>query len=169
MSEEHPTDLSDEDYDDGEYDSDGALKDMFTGGNRVGWSASMSDVTSFAMLSHMFRIIVGFSFGAFDDFVPVGQTVLMAGFHTCVSFCWLDFDCGHIQFSWFCSLGSLACETGLVSFLTSESTYVNYSTITYEISSYWEDKRLQQRLVKIVEKHFIHFCVFADFFVFISN
>lgn len=39
MSEEHPTDLSDEDYDDGEYDSDGALKDMFTGGNRVGWSA----------------------------------------------------------------------------------------------------------------------------------
>lgn len=53
--------------------------------------------------------------------------------------------------------------------LTSESTYVNHSTITYEISSYWEDKRLQQRLVKIVEKHFIHFCVFADFFVFISN
>jgi hypothetical protein len=86
VSEEHPTDLGDEDYDDGEYDSDGALEDMFTGGNRVGWPASVSDVTSFAMLSHMFRSIVGFGFGAFDDFVPVGQTVLMAGFHTCVSF-----------------------------------------------------------------------------------
>lgn len=84
MSEEHPADLGDEDYDDGEYDSDGALEDMFTGGNRVGWSASMSGVASFAVSAYMVGTIVGFRGFPVDDFSPVGQSVRGAVFHAFV-------------------------------------------------------------------------------------
>lgn len=49
-------------------------------------------------------------------------------------------------------------------FLTGGSSYVNRSNISHEVSSYWKNKRLRQRPVKkIIEKHFIYFCGFADF------
>ena len=94
MSEEHPADLGDEDDDDGEYDSDGALEDMFTGGRCVGWLASMSGVASFAVSAYMVGTIVGFQ----DDFSPVGQPVRGAVFHAFVPLTVLV-RCGHIQFS----------------------------------------------------------------------
>ena len=84
MSEEHPADLGDEDDDDGEHDSDGALEHVFAGGRHVGWLASMSGVASFAVSAYMVGTIVGFQGFPVDDFSPVGQSVRGAVFHAFV-------------------------------------------------------------------------------------
>jgi hypothetical protein len=100
VSEEHPTDLGDEDYDDGEYDSDGALEHVFASGCCVGWLASVSGVASFAVSVYMVGTIVRFWGFPVDDFSPVGQPVRGAVFHAFVPLTVLV-RCGHIQFSWF--------------------------------------------------------------------
>lgn len=152
VSEEHPADLGDEDDDDGEYDSDGALEDMFTGGNRVGWSASVSGVASFAVSAYMVGTIVGFWGFPVDDFSPVGQPVRGAVFHAFVPLTVLV-RCGHIQFSWFFWVRTLS-ETVFYGLAKSSFSCVNYSTIAYEVSGF---ESIETRRRKIVKNHFMFF------------
>lgn len=152
MSEEHPTDLGDEDYDDGEYDSDGALEDMFASGRCVGWLASVSGVASFAVSAYMVGTIVGFWGFPVDDFSPVGQPVRGAVFHAFVPLTVLV-RCGHIQFSWFFGVRTLS-ETVFYGLAKSSFSCVNYSTIAYEVSGF---ESIETRRRKIVKKHSMFF------------
>lgn len=76
----------------------------------------------------------------------------------------LDSNCGHIQFSWFYSLGSPACETGLVSFFNGRVFLCEpFQYITRGILLLEEQAFTAKTGKKIIEKHFIYFCGFADF------